>query len=100
MAPVPWRSTSFLCQTDDGSFLVNELSSKSLVRVSGEHGKDRAPILGGLEGPVGLVAGPGGAGLPDGRFCGQVSTVESNGEKTMINFSSDVENAIYKVVKK
>ena len=41
---------------DDGSILVNELGSKSLVRASGEHGKDRTPLIGGLEGPVGLVA--------------------------------------------
>ncbi len=41
----------------DGSILVNELGSKSLVRASGEHGKDRTVVIGGLEGPVGLVAG-------------------------------------------
>ena len=40
----------------DGSFLVNELGSGSLLRVSGEHGADRTPILGGLAGPVGLAA--------------------------------------------
>src|SRR2546421_8040392 len=35
----------------DGSFLVNELGTGSLVRASGEHGADRTPILGGLAGP-------------------------------------------------
>jgi len=40
----------------DGSLLVNELGSKSLVRVTGEHGKDRTLILGNLGGPVGLAA--------------------------------------------
>src|SRR5882672_9890186 len=40
----------------DGSILVNELGSKSLVRASGEHGKDRTVLIGELEGPVGLAA--------------------------------------------
>jgi len=30
----------------DGSILVNELGSKSLVRASGEHGKDRTVVIG------------------------------------------------------
>src|SRR5258708_25594800 len=42
----------------DGSILVNELGSKSLIRASGEHGKDRNVLIGGLDGPVGLVCGP------------------------------------------
>src|SRR5436190_2773315 len=44
----------------DGSMRVHGLGSQSLVRASGEHGKDRTVVLGGLEGPVGLVAGLGG----------------------------------------
>ena len=48
---------------DDGSFLVNELGTKSLVRASGEHGKDRSVVIGDLAGPVGLVGGPKGCGL-------------------------------------
>src|SRR6266403_860527 len=40
----------------DGSVLVNQLGSKSLVRAGGEHGKDRNVLIGGLEGPVGMVA--------------------------------------------
>jgi sugar lactone lactonase YvrE len=69
---------------DDGSILVNELGSKSLVRASGEHGKDRTVVIGGLEGPVGLVgAGKGDVFLTE-AFVGQVSRVESNGEKTVI----------------
>ena len=32
----------------NGSILVNELGSKSLLRVSGEHGKDRTSMIGGL----------------------------------------------------
>ena len=53
----------------DGSILVNELGSKSLVRASGEHGKDRTVVIGGLEGPVGLVAGIGRRGLSDRSLC-------------------------------
>ena len=68
----------------DGSILVNELGSKSLVRASGEHGKDRTVVLGGLEGPVGLAAGSGGAVYLTEAFAGQVSKVEANGEKTVI----------------
>ncbi len=61
----------------DGSILVNELGSKSLVRASGEHGKDRTVVLGGLEGPVGMVAGPGGTVYLTEAFAGQVSKVGS-----------------------
>jgi sugar lactone lactonase YvrE len=68
----------------DGSILVNELGSKSLVRASGEHGKDRTVVLGGLEGPVGLAAGSGGAVYLTEAFAGQVSKVEASGEKTVI----------------
>jgi sugar lactone lactonase YvrE len=68
----------------DGSILVNELGSKSLVRASGEHGKDRTIVIGGLEGPVGLVAGSKGDVYITEAFAGQVSLIESNGEKTII----------------
>jgi sugar lactone lactonase YvrE len=69
---------------DDGSILVNELGSKSLVRVTGEHGKDRNVLIGGLEGPVGLVGGSNGEVYVTEAFAGQVSKVESNGEKTVV----------------
>ena len=69
---------------DDGSILVNELGSKSLVRASGEHGKDRTVVIGGLEGPVGMVGGTKGDVYVTEAFAGQVSKVESNGEKTVI----------------
>ena len=65
----------------DGSILVNELGSKSLVRASGEHGKDRTVVISGLEGPVGLAAGSGGTVYLTEAFAGQVSKVEANGEK-------------------
>jgi sugar lactone lactonase YvrE len=68
----------------DGSFLVNELGIGSLVRVSGEHGADRSTILGGLAGPVGLVAASKDEVYLTEAFSGQVSKVESNGEKTVI----------------
>jgi sugar lactone lactonase YvrE len=69
---------------DDGSLLVTELGSKSLLRVSGEHGKDRTAILGDLAGPVGLVAGPAGSVYLTEAFAGQVSKVEANGEKAVV----------------
>jgi sugar lactone lactonase YvrE len=68
----------------DGSILVSELGSKSLIRASGEHGKDRTAVIGGLEGPVGLVAGPKDAVYVTEAFSGQVSKVESNGEQTVV----------------
>jgi DNA-binding beta-propeller fold protein YncE len=68
----------------DGSFLVNELGTKSLVSVSGEHGKDRMPILGELAGPVGLVAASKDTVYLTEAFSGLVSKVETNGEKTII----------------
>jgi streptogramin lyase len=68
----------------DGSILVNELGSKSLIRASGEDGKDRNVLIGGLEGPVGLVAGSNGEVYVTEAFAGQVSKVESNGEKTVV----------------
>src|SRR5437868_818593 len=68
----------------DGSILVNELGSKSLVRASGEHGKDRTAIMGGLEGPVGLVAGPNDAVYVTEAFAGQVSKIGINGERVVV----------------
>src|SRR5256886_6356866 len=69
---------------EDGSILVNELGSKSLIRAGGEHGKDRSVLIGDLEGPVGLVGGSSGEGFVTEAFSGQVSTVKSSGEKTVI----------------
>src|SRR6476661_4521708 len=68
----------------DGSILVNELGSKSLVRVSGEHGKDRTAIAGGLEGPVGMVVASNSAVYVTEAFAGQVSKIEPNGEKAVV----------------
>ncbi|MDP1583726.1 MAG: hypothetical protein Q8M18_09905 [Bradyrhizobium sp.] len=68
----------------DGSILVNELGSKSLVRASGEHGKDRTVLIGGLEGPVGMVGGAKGEVYVTEAFAGLVSLIGTNGEKTVI----------------
>jgi sugar lactone lactonase YvrE len=69
----------------DGSILVNELGSKSLVRASGEHGKDRTVVIGELEGPVGMAAtASGDAVYVTEAFAGRISKVGTNGEKTVI----------------
>jgi streptogramin lyase len=65
----------------DGSILVSELGSKSLVRASGEHGKDRHVVVGGLEGPVGLVAGPSGSAYLTEAFAGLVAKVEATARR-------------------
>lgn len=69
---------------DDGSILVNELGSKSLIRAGGEHGKNRTTVVGDLEGPVGMAGGAKGDVYITEAFAGQVSKVEANGEKTII----------------
>ncbi|MBR1128758.1 SMP-30/gluconolactonase/LRE family protein [Bradyrhizobium iriomotense] len=68
----------------DGSILVAELGTKSLVRVSGEHGKDRTTLIGDLEGPVGLVGGKADEVYITEAFAGAVSRIDSNGEKTVL----------------
>lgn len=68
----------------DGSILVAELGTKSLVRVSGEHGKDRTTLIGDLEGPVGLVRGKTDEIYVTEAFAGTVSRIDSNGEKTVV----------------
>ncbi|MBC9878387.1 hypothetical protein G8O24_13645 [Bradyrhizobium sp. INPA01-394B] len=68
----------------DGSILVAELGTQSLVRVSGEHGKDRTTMIGGLEGPVGLVRGSGDEVYVTEAFAGTVSRIDRNGEKSVL----------------
>jgi DNA-binding beta-propeller fold protein YncE len=58
---------------DDGSLLVNELGTKSLLHVSGDNGKERTTVIGELGGPMGLVAGPAGSVYLTEAFSGQVS---------------------------
>jgi len=70
---------------DDGSLLINELGTGSLVRLSGEHGKDRKVILSDLKGPVGLALADADTVYLTEAFAGQVLRVKlSNGEKTVI----------------
>ncbi|MCA1392725.1 SMP-30/gluconolactonase/LRE family protein [Bradyrhizobium sp. IC3123] len=68
----------------DGSILVAELGTKSLVKVSGEHGKDRTTLIGALEGPMGLVRGAGDEVYVTEAFAGIISKINSTGEKTVI----------------
>jgi sugar lactone lactonase YvrE len=68
----------------DGTILVAELGTKSLVRASGEHGKDRTTVAGGLEGPVGLVGGSGDEVYVTEAYAGTVSRIDKNGEKTVL----------------
>lgn len=68
----------------DGSILVNELGTKSLVRVQGEHGDIRTPIIGLLEGPVGMVQASSSAVYITEAFSGQVSKIETNGVRDVI----------------
>jgi sugar lactone lactonase YvrE len=68
----------------DGSILVNELGSKSLIRAGGEHGKDRNVLIGGLEGPVGMASAGRDSVYVTEAFAGRVSKIESNGEKFII----------------
>jgi streptogramin lyase len=69
---------------DDGSLLVNELGTKSLLHVSGDNGKERTTVIGELGGPMGLVAGPAGSVYLTEAFSGQVSKVDAGGQKTVI----------------
>jgi sugar lactone lactonase YvrE len=68
----------------DGSILVSELGTKSLVKVSGEHGKDRTTLIGDLEGPMGLVRGAGDEVYVTEAFAGVVSRIDIKGGKTVI----------------
>jgi sugar lactone lactonase YvrE len=69
---------------EDGSILVNEVGSKSLVRASGEHGKDRTAVIGDLAGPVGMVSAGKDSVYVTEAFAGLVSKIGINGEKTII----------------
>ncbi len=69
---------------DDGSLLVNEYGTKSLVHVSGEHGRDRSVVVGDLAGPVGLVRGASGEVYLTEALAGQVDKIEKDGQKKVI----------------
>ena len=69
---------------EDGSLLVNELGSKSLIRASGEHGKERTAVISGLEGPVGMVTAGKDSVYVTEAFGGLVSRIATNGERTVV----------------
>ena len=69
----------------DGSILVNELGTKSLLRVSGEHGKDRKTVAADLAGPIGLVAANDSTAYVTEAFAGLVSKIDlASGAKTVV----------------
>jgi sugar lactone lactonase YvrE len=69
----------------NGKLLVAELGTKSLVEVSGEHGKERKAIATDLNGPVGLVAANDDAVYVTEAFAGQVTKVDlGTGAKTVV----------------
>jgi len=70
--------------------IVAEVGAKRIVEIDPQTGK-LAAIAGNL--PIGLPASPGG--LPS-----NIPTGVGVGASGVIYFSSDVENAIYKLVKK
>jgi streptogramin lyase len=76
--------------TPDGKLIVAEVGAKRIVQIDPENG-NITEIAGNL--PIGLVGAPGGlpTNIPTGVGVGASGT---------IYFSSDIENAIYKVVKK
>lgn len=69
----------------DGSILVNELGTKSLVRASGEHGKDRKTIATDLAGPVGLVTANDNTAYLTEAFAGLVSKIDvASGARSVV----------------
>jgi streptogramin lyase len=76
--------------TPDGKPIVAEVGAKRIVEIDPQTGK-LTEIAGNL--PIGLLAAPGGlpTNIPTGVGVAATGT---------IYFSSDIENAIYKVVNK
>ena len=76
--------------TPDGKLIVAEVGAKRIVEIDPQTGK-LTEIAGNL--PIGLAGAPGGlpTNIPTGVGVGATGT---------IYFSSDIENAIYKVTKK
>ena len=69
----------------DGSLLVNELGSKSLIQVSGEHGKDRKTVAGDLAGNIGLVMADDKSVYVTEAYAGQVTRINlADGAKTVV----------------
>jgi streptogramin lyase len=74
----------------DGKLIVAEVGAKRIIQIDPQNG-NITEIAGNL--PIGLPAAPGGmpTNIPTGIGVGASGT---------IYFSSDIENAIYKVTKK
>jgi streptogramin lyase len=79
-----------IAMAPDGKLIVAEVGAKRLIEIDPQTGK-LSEIAGNL--PIGLPAAPGG--LPT-----NIPTGVGVGATGVIYFSSDIENAIYKVVKK
>jgi hypothetical protein len=74
----------------DGKLIVAEVGAKRIVEIDPQNG-NVTEIAGNL--PIGLIGAPGG--LPT-----YIPTGVGVGAPGTIYFSSDIENAIYKVTKK
>lgn len=79
-----------IARTGDGKLIVAEVGAKRLIEIAPESGK-MTEIAANL--PIGLTGAPGG--LPT-----HIPTGVAVGATGVIYFSSDLEIAIYKVVKK
>jgi len=79
-----------IARGSDGRLIVAEVGAKRLIEIAPDSGKV-TEIAANL--PIGLTGAPGG--LPT-----HIPTGVAVGATGVIYFSSDVENAIYKAVKK
>lgn len=72
-------------EAEDGSLLVLELGSGSLIRVKGAEGKDRTTITGELNGPVAMAgAGPGAVYVTEYASGAVVRINLANGAKNVV----------------
>lgn len=79
-----------LARGSDGRLIVAEVGAKRLIEIAPDSGTV-TEIAANL--PIGLIGAPGG--LPS-----NIPTGVAVGASGVIYFSSDIENAIYKVVRK
>ncbi len=71
-------------ETAPGAFLVNELGTGSLVKLSGEHGKDRTIVAKDLQGPMGLAVADTTAFVTE-AMAGTVDKIDlGDGKKTVV----------------
>jgi sugar lactone lactonase YvrE len=66
-------------ELSDGSLLVAELGSGSLMQVKGEHGKERTAVVSGLQGPAGIALSKDGATAYVTEAAGRVWEVKTKG---------------------